>query len=278
MNDIELDWDVVVVGRSYAGLSAALMLGRARKATLVIGDGGPRNEAVRHTNGLSASDHTPPSELIARAERDLDRYATVQLVAERVHEITPLAGGFRVRFGAAVTTARFVILATGVNDNPPPVAGLAERWGRGVFTCPFCDGFEHADQPWVWIAPGGPAHADADRFGAVASNWTDDVTVVDEADVRRVHGDGETVTHVELSDGRKLEVGAVFVAPCYRPNSQLAVALGAAVDELGFVTVDAMRQTTVPGLLAVGDVSGPRHQVAFAMADGLAAALTVCHP
>lgn len=268
-----MDWDAVVVGRSYGGLSAALVLGRARKAVLVIGEGGPRNEAVLHTHGALTLDGALPSDVITRGERELERYETVQLAAERVHEITSIDGGFRVRFGAAVTTAAAIVLATGVNDSPPPVAGLSEHWGRGVFTCPFCDGFERADRPWVFVGEG----ADAERFAGVARNWTDNLTVLGEDEIRRVHGDGNEITAVELVDGRKLDAGAVFVAPCFQPNNQLAVALGATVDERGFVVVDEMRATSVAGLFAVGDVTGPRHQMAFAVADGVAAAASIAH-
>jgi len=274
----EPDWDVVVVGRSYAGLSAALVLGRARRATLVIGEGGPRNGAVAHTNGLAGLDHLPPAELTERMERDVERYPTVRLVADRVHEVTTVDSGFGVRFGATATTARSVILATGVNDSPPPIAGLSEHWGRGVYTCPFCDGFENADRSWAYVVAGGEAAPEAAMFRAVATNWTDDATVVDEAHVVRVHGSGDRVTGIELADGTRREVGAVFVAPCFRPNNQLAVALGADVDDRGFVVVDEMRRTSVPGLLAAGDLTTPRHQVVAALADGAAAAAAVCHP
>jgi thioredoxin reductase len=263
----EMDWDVVIVGRSYAGLSAALLLGRARRSTLVIGEGGPRNEAVLHVHGMPTHDGSSLQDIIAVAETELERYQTVELVADRVHQLERLDGGFRVRFGASVTTARFVMLATGVNDNPPGIAGMSELWGRGVFTCPFCDGYERADRPWVLIAdPADP------RQIAMLRNWTNDLTVVTPVAVRRIRGDGETVCHVELVDGAKLDTAAVFVGQYFRPNNQLAVALGAAVDEQGFVTVDGTRQTTVPGLYAIGDLVGPRHQIVVAMADGVTAA------
>jgi thioredoxin reductase len=266
------DWDVVIVGRSYAALSAALLLGRARRTTLVIGDGEPRNESVRHVHGVLTRDGSSPQDIVAAAMSDVEAYPTVHLVDDRVHEIERLDDGFHVRFGASHTTARLVVLATGVNDSPPGIAGLTEHWGRGVFTCPFCDGYERADRPWVLIAE----EAEADHV-AILRNWTDDLTVVAPGEVRRLHGDGEELAFVELVDGTKLPVAAAFVGPCFQPNNKLAVAVGAAVDERGFVTVDEMRQTTVPGLYAIGDVTGPRHNMVVAMADGVLAAAAATH-
>src|SRR6478736_3914541 len=136
----DADWDVLVVGRSYAGLAAALMAGRARRSVLVVGDGGPRNEAVLHVHGFPTRDGASPAELIELAERELERYPNVRLESGRVTELSGSVGAFDVRFGPQRTTAAMVVLATGVNDTPPPIPGLAEHWGRGVFTCPFCDG------------------------------------------------------------------------------------------------------------------------------------------
>lgn len=145
---MEPDWDVVVVGRfSFAGLSAALTLGRMRRAVLEIGAGGPRNEAVHHTHNLLTRDGGNPNDLVQVAEDELSKYPSVEPVDGRVTEIETVDGGFRVVFEGRTSSAAKVVLATGVNDDPPPIPGLADHWGRGVYTCPFCDGYEHADQP-----------------------------------------------------------------------------------------------------------------------------------
>lgn len=267
----DADWEVVVVGRSYGALSTALTLGRARRATLVVGEGGPRNEAVRHVHGLLTRDGADPAELIATAERELDRYETVQVVAGRVHGIERIAGGFRVHMTSGVTTAQLVVLATGVNDNPPAIAGLSEHWGRGVFTCPFCDGFERADRPWVLIADeAAPQHV------AILENWAGSLAVHAPDEVARVHGDGDEVSHVELVDGTMLEAAAVFVGATFVPNNRLALELGCSVDEHGLVVVDEFGQTTADGVYAVGDLTRMGHHMSHAIADGttVAAAIT----
>ena len=282
------DWDVVVIGRSYAGLSAALMAGRARRSVLVVGTGGPRNEAVAHAHGLLSRDGVEPGDLLATAEADLARYPNVELLDAWVTSLTAAEGaaGFRVQMGDRTTSARFAVLATGVNDAPPPIPGLAGHWGRGVFTCPFCDGWEHRDLPLVVV---GDPMMGAHGARMLRGGWSDDVTliapegsltpeaavdlrsrgvVLEPRSVRKVVGDGASVSAVELDDGTSLAVGAVFCAGAPAPNAALAVDLGAEVDDAGFVVTDPMRQTTVDGLWAVGDVRTPMHQMSVAIADG----------
>lgn len=285
---MEPDWDVLIVGRSFAGLSAALNLGRTRRSVLVVGTGGPRNEAVAHAHGLITTDGAAPTDLVAAAERELLKYPTVEVADAQVLEIAAADGGFRALLGARPTTASRLVLATGVNDDPPAVPGLADHWGRGVFTCPFCDGFEHADSPLgVLGTPGHVAHV-----ARLLTGWSDRVTAfepaldpaaaadlvahgvtVEDRAVARVIGDGTRLTGVELADGTALELGALFVARLPVPNHRLAIGLGCAVDDNGFVVVDPMRRTTVPGVWAVGDVTSMRANMALAIADGVTAAL-----
>ena len=292
------DWDVLVVGRSYAGLSTALNLGRARRSVLVAGQGGPRNDAVHHVHGLLTRDGAAPGAIVAAAEAELGRYPTVELVDARVGDITAIDGGFRAALGPGVATAASVVLATGVNDNPPPVPGLAERWGRGVFTCPYCDGFEHADTPLAVL--GDPTYLP--HLARMLTGWSDRVTVlprfpgdagseagldpaaradleahgvrVEDRPVARLTGSGPTLA-VELADGTAVPIGALFVAGMPKPNHQLALGLGCEVDDLGFVRTDDFRRTTVPGVWAVGDLVRGGHNMAFAVADGVIAATHV---
>jgi thioredoxin reductase len=285
---IETDWDVIIVGRSFAGLSAALTLGRARRSVLVVGTGGPRNEAVGHAHGMLSRDHESPTAIIAVAEAQLARYPNIGLVDDRVLAIEPIGpgAGFRATVGRRTTTATGVVLANGVNDDPMPIPGVAEHWGRGVFTCPFCDGWEHRDLHLAVI--GDPAFAP--HTGQLLTGWSDRVTVfcdldadvverlagfgvaVDDRPVARVLGDGAAVSGIELEDGTVVAVGAVFHARLPVPNTPLAVSLGCELAPMGFVVTDEMQRTTVDGVWAAGDLTGMRHQMSFAIADGAAAA------
>ncbi len=248
---MSVDWDVLIIGRSYAGLSAALNLGRARRSVLAVGSGGPRNESVFHAHGLITQDGASPGDIIAAAEKELNKYPTVELVDDRV-------------------------------------TGLAEHWGRGVFTCAYCDGFEHGDThlaltgstffvpPIARILTGWSPHVTAfsnDLDAAVRAELGAHGVNVDERPIARVNGDGNTVSSLELTDGTDVPIGALFVAEWPAPNNQLAVELGCAVDEHGYVDVDAMKRTTVPDVWAIGDVTSLRSNMSMSITDGVLAAV-----
>lgn len=282
---MDFDWDTVIVGQSFAGLSATLTLGRMRRSALVIGSGGPRNEAVAHAHGLLTRDGASPHDLMSAAIADLDKYPSIQTVSGRVTTIEPDSGGFRIGFDGRTTTSATVILATGVNDDPPPIPGLAEHWGRGVYTCPFCDGFEHQDLPIAVVGDPQLTPHLSRLLTAVSDNVTvhgsldsDTRTVlaaagviVDERDVVRVIGDGTTVTALELGDGTITETRAVFAAAMPHPNNQLARLLGCNIDQLGFVEVSPTGRTTIDNVWAVGDLATRHHQIAIAIAQGAVA-------
>ena len=167
-----------------------------------------------------------------------------------------------------------VVLATGVHDELPPIDGLADRWGKSVFNCPFCDGWEHRDQPVVVIdaAPG------ADHLATLVRSWTPHVTVVAAADVAALVGDGTTLSHVTLRDGTTIEATAAFVKAPVVPRSSIARALGCEVDADGYIVTSETGATSHPLVWAAGDVRRPPpmpHQVVLAAADGSAAAIAI---
>jgi thioredoxin reductase len=193
---MSVDWDVLIIGRSYAGLSAALNLGRARRSVLAVGSGGPRNESVFHAHGLITQDGASPGDIIAAAEKELNKYPTVELVDDRV-------------------------------------TGLAEHWGRGVFTCAYCDGFEHGDThlaltgstffvpPIARILTGWSPHVTAfsnDLDAAVRAELGAHGVNVDERPIARVNGDGSTVSSLELTDAPTCR-SARFLSPSGPPRT-----------------------------------------------------------
>jgi thioredoxin reductase len=167
-----------------------------------------------------------------------------------------------------------VVLATGVHDELPPIEGLADRWGKSVFNCPFCDGWEQRDQPVVVIdaAPG------ADQLADLVRSWTADVTVVAASDVRALIGEGSSLTHVTLGDGTTIAATAAFVKAPVSPRSAIASALGCDVDAAGYIVTSETGATSNPIVWAAGDVRRPPpmpHQVVLAAADGSAAAIAI---
>src|SRR5215210_6886424 len=167
MNDTDTH-DVAIIGGGAAGLSAALVLGRARRRVVVIDAGAPRNAPAAHMHGYLSRDGMPPSELLAAGRVEIDRYG-VELVSDRVVGIEP--GFFVTLASGRVLRARRILLTTGVHDQLPDIPGVRQRWGRDLLHCPYCHGWEVRDQPLgvLGTQPGAVQHAQLVR------QWSDDV-------------------------------------------------------------------------------------------------------
>jgi thioredoxin reductase len=283
-------YDVVVVGGSAAGLSAALVLGRARRRVAVVDAGAPRNAPAAHMHGFLSRDGLPPAELLAAGRAEIAGYG-VELVPDRVVGIEP---GFVVRLaGGRVLHARRILLTTGVRDELPDIPGVRERWGRDLLHCPYCHGWEVRDQPLGVLntGPGAVAHAQLIR------QWSDDVvffahthplTAPERVQLRArgiqiVHGqvtrlvvEDDRLTGVQLADGRVVPRTAVFLRPGNTPHPDgLLAGLGCRTDDAGFVTVDATGRTSTAGVWAAGNVVDPRGQVIAAAGAGNTAGIAI---
>jgi thioredoxin reductase len=283
-------YDVAIVGGGPAGLSAALVLGRARRRVVVIDAGTPRNAPAAHIQGFISRDGTPPADLL-RAARDEARRYGVEIVEDRVVAAT---AGFALRLAAGPTvTARRVLLATGAADELPDVAGARERWGRDFLHCPYCHGWEVRDQPLgvLGTGPGSVEHAHLLR------QWTDDVilfthtqrvtaeeratldargiAVVDGA-VERLVVTEDRLRAIQLADGRTVPRDALFIRPALRAHADgPAAALGCELLAGGLVRADADGRTSVPGVWAAGNATNPRAQVITAAGEGSAVAIAL---
>ena len=282
--------DVAVIGGGAAGLTAALVLGRARRRVVVVDAGEPRNGPAAHMHGFLSRDGMPPAELLAAGRAEIRGYG-VELLEDRVVEI---ARSFELGLaGGDAVAARRVLLATGAVDELPDIPGARERWGRDFLHCPYCHGWEVRDRP-IGVLGAGPAsvaHAQLLRqwshdvvffphtLSVTATERTAlemrDISVVDGV-VARLSVAGDRLDAVELADGRSIPRAAVFIRPALRPQAgHLIRALGCDVDPDGFVTVDALGRTSVPGVWAAGNVADPRAQVITAAGQGSAAAIAI---
>lgn len=282
--------DVVVVGGGAAGLSAALVLGRARRRVVVVDAGAPRNAPAAHMQGFLSRDGMPPGDFLGVGRSEVMGYG-VEMLQDRVRGIEP---GFSVRLaGGTVLTARRILIATGVDDELPEIPGVRERWGRDLLHCPYCHGWEVRDQPLgvLGTQPGSTQHAELVR------QWSDDVvffrhtydlTTAEEArlearairiirgEVARLVVEDDRMTGVELTDGQVIARSAVFIRPGNRPHADgLLSELGCALDAAGFVAVDATGRTSVTGIWAAGNVVDPRAQVISAAGAGSTAAIAI---
>jgi thioredoxin reductase len=289
--------DVVIVGGSYAGLAAALQLGRARRSVVVLDAGKRRNRFAAHSHGFLGFDGVSPDAIAEAGRANVRAYSTVELREAYATEIRGKLDEFVVRTDSSELHARRVIIATGVVDELPGVPGVAERWGRGVYHCPYCDGYERARAPLAvlassemslhqallvseWSTDGattlllnGAFEPDAEQLAQLARRHI----AIERAPVVRVRDGGKDRVIVELDGGRTLEVGGLFVQPRTRIAEPFATQLGCELDQgpMGPIyKVDPMKETTVPGVFACGDVGAPMPAVALAVADGTRAGIS----
>jgi thioredoxin reductase len=288
------EYDVVVVGGGAAGLSAALVLSRARRRIVVVDAGEPRNGPAAHMHGYLGSDGLPPADLLSAGRDEVAGYGG-HLVAGRVTDITHV--GARVGFdvvlrGGSTLRTRRVLVTTGLRDDLPDIPGVRERWGRDLLHCPYCHGWEVRDQP-LGVLGGTPeavAHAHLIReWSADVVFFTNGATLTAdqrEQFVARAVGiadgpvtglvvDRDQLTGVELGSGHIVPRAAVFVRPGFVPNDDLLVGLGCATHDNGWVVVDATGRTSVPGTWAAGNAVNPRAQVITAAGEGSAAAIAI---
>lgn len=283
-------YDVVVVGGGAAGLSAALVLGRARRRVVVVDAGVPRNAPAAHMQGFLSRDGMPPGELLAAGRAELATYG-VEVVRDAVVGVD---AGFVVRLGSGTTLhARRVLVTTGVRDELPDLPGVRERWGRDLLHCPYCHGWEVRDQPLGVLG----THPGAVQHALLVRQWSDDVTFFahthavseDEARVLGARGvavvvgrvarlvvEDDRLTGVQLADGRTVARTAVFVRPVNLPHPDgLLAGLGAALDADGFPLTDRTGRTSVPGVWVAGNAADPRAQVITSAGAGSAAAIAI---
>ncbi|GHF95189.1 MULTISPECIES: NAD(P)/FAD-dependent oxidoreductase [Amycolatopsis] len=278
-------FDVLVVGGGAAGLSAALMLGRARRRVAVVDSRAPRNAPAAHMHGFLSRDGLPPAELLALGRAELRGYG-VELLEDRVtrldHGLTAeLASGRHL-------TARRVLVATGVHDDLPDIPGLRESWGTDAVTCPYCHGYEVRDQPLgvLGTEPASVEHA------LLVRQWSPDVvyfahtTQVSEEDRERLDARGirvaeGVVTGIRREDGHLtgVELGARFVPRAALFLRTRTVPHDELLRGLGYVEgdVDPSGKTGVPGVWAAGNVVDARATVIIAAAQGAAAAGALNH-
>lgn len=290
-------YEVVVVGGGTAGLSAALVLGRARRRTLVVDAGEPRNAPAAHMHGYLSRDGMSPADFLAVGREEIARYG-VELVRDRAVDVGR-DGDFTVALASGRTVrARRLVIATGLKDELPAVPGVAERFGRDVLHCPYCHGWEVRDQAFGVLATSPMSVHQA----LMVTQWSKDVTFflhkvteeeLSDEDLRRLAAagvdvvpgevlglvvDDDRLTGVRLADGTTHDREVLFVAPRAVPRTDLLARLGAEMNETPFGSypvIDERGQTTVPGLWAAGNASGFAEQVVNAASRGYRAGATI---
>lgn len=287
--------DVIIIGGSYAGIAAALQLGRARRSVLIVDAGERRNRFASHSHGFLGQDGQPPDAIAAKARDEVLAYSTVRWLDAAARDAVPIPGGFAVHAAGEEHRSKRLILATGVRDALPSVPGLQERWGETVFHCPYCHGYElgkpslgvlgttplsvhHAILVSEWAAPNqltlfsnGAFEPDAELLADLQRHGVR----LEREHVIGVAGRAPSI-EVQLQSGRTEPLGGLFVVPKTSIPGPFAEQLGCAVEEspVGyFYKTDATKETTVPGVFACGDVALAMGSISFAVADGAMAGI-----
>ena len=289
-----MEWECAVVGAGAAGLSAALVLGRARRKTIVIDADDPSNRAAGGIGGLLGFDQRAPDDLYATGRDELKSYPSVEYRGGEVRSGRAVDGGFELDVDDnSHVRAKRVLLATGMVYCPPRLPGLAELWGTSVFQCPFCHGWEVRDKKLAALASGEKAvHA-----ALMLRGWSDDVLLVTDeepgltpehaqvlraagvsVDHRRIVeliGSAGQLTEIAFADGTRLECDALLVEAPLRRRSRLAEQLGAAGEGTETLVVDDAYRTNVDGVFAAGDACTDEPHIVGAIASGSAAAMII---
>lgn len=305
-------WDCIVVGGGAAGLSAALVLGRARRRTLVVDAGGQANLPAHGIGGLLGHDGRPPSELYALGRGELAKYPSIEVRSDSVigatagptagtdeHSASPDRTSYTLELATGATEAtRCIILTTGMTYRRPEIAGIEELWGDSVFHCPFCHGWEARDSPLAMLGRG-----DMGVHGALMlRGWTDDVVLltdgapelkddhlnrlaaagvdVDERRVAELVARDGRLAAITFTDGTQLEREGMMLAAQLQRTDGIADQLGLELRDdnsmvAGAIKVDNIQATSVPGVFAAGDVTGNSPNVVGAISSGSMAAAGV---
>lgn len=280
--------DAIIIGGSFAGLSAAMYLARGLHDVVVLDTGTPRNRFSPQSHGFFTHDGSSPAEMLASARTQLRQYSTVHFQEGDAIAATGSKGAFAVRLQSGETMeGRRLIVASGVRDILPKIEGLAERWGKSVLHCPYCHGYEYAGKRLgVLYANEGSLH-----HARMISNWglttlfTNGADLAEEATavlsghgiqvasdpILALHGKDAALSHVETASGGNPEIEALYVAPGIEVRGPVAGMLGCTMQHTpggSILSVDDRMMTSVPGVYAAGDVAAFPSMVARAVADG----------
>lgn len=289
-------YDVMIVGGGPAGLSAALMLGRARRSVLLVDGGTPRNSAAAEVHGFVTRDGTSPREFRRIAREQLAPYRSVELASGELGAIEGELNHFRSTIDGKIVSARRVLLCVGMVDVLPDIPNYRALWGHAIFKCPYCHGFEVRDRPFGFIAPAAALLEHA----LFLQNWSRDMVVftdtrfavpsearatleragcrVEERRIVRLEAgaDGRSLVAVELEGGARIARECLFAAPPQR-QTELVLQRALPLDELGFVRIDGQHETQQRGIYAAGDAATMVQSAIVAASQGAMAGHWVNH-
>ena len=283
----EKNFDVIIIGGSYSGLSAAMSLGRSLRQVLVIDSGLPCNRQTPHSHNFITQDGEKPAVISAKAKLQVELYKTVHFYNGLATKAIKKEGGFEISTASGeVFTSRKVLFASGVKDLIPEIKGFADCWGISVLHCPYCHGYEVKNEKTAIIANGEMAF----DFAKLISNWTKKLSLctngkstltLEQTEILKKHGVAifeEEIDSFEHEQGyiqniifknqEKTAVKAIYARPPFEQHCHLPKELGCEITEQGLLKVDFMQNTNVGGIYASGDCTTQMRSVAIAVSTG----------
>ncbi|WP_289663859.1 NAD(P)/FAD-dependent oxidoreductase [Flavobacterium panacagri] len=287
MKDSYNIYDVIIIGGSYSGLSAAMSLGRALREVLVIDSGLPCNRQTPHSHNFITQDGEKPAVISAKAKLQVDVYKTIHFYSGLAVKAIKSENGFEVSTESGKTfNSRKILFASGVKDLLPEIKGFADCWGISVLHCPYCHGYEVKNEKTAIIANGEIGF----DFAKLISNWTKDLRLctngkstltLEQIEILKNHNVQifeEEIDSFEDTEGYiqkivfknqdKVEVKAIYARPPFEQHCPIPANLGCDINEQGLLKVDAMQKTNVTGVYASGDCTTPMRSVAIAVSTG----------
>ncbi|WP_421567087.1 NAD(P)/FAD-dependent oxidoreductase [Ochrobactrum sp. EDr1-4] len=287
--------DVIIIGGSFAGLSAATYVARGRRSVRVIDAGKPRNRFAEHSHGFFAQDGSSPAAMLETAKEQVKAYPAVRVTEGKAINGTGQIDDFSIVLDTGeVVSGRRLIFAFGISDVLPDLSGLAERWGKSVIHCPYCHGYEYSDKKLgvlnlspmsshqaMLISEWGPTtfylNGGEEPDAATLAELEKRGVIIEAKPVAGIRGEGTSISEIELADGRLLQADALFIGPSNRLNSPLAGQFGCTLEDMPLgkaIKTDEMKATRIQGIYAAGDISRGAHSVAWSVADGVSAGVS----
>jgi thioredoxin reductase len=291
---LDNNYDVIIIGGSYAGLQAAMTLGRALRKVLVIDSAEPCNRQTPHSHNFLTRDGETPAAIAAKAREQLRRYTTVSFFEDKAVYGMPYNRGFEIgTLSGRFFTAGKLLFASGIKDSMPEITGFAKCWGISVLHCPYCHGYEVRNQP-TGILANGEAGFD---FVKLISNWAGNITLftngksslsddqvmklktkqinIVEAELKEIIHQHGQISNISFTDGSTIEISVLYARLSFYQHCHIPQQLGCLFTENGLIKADEFGRTTIPGIYAAGDCVTPIRSVASAVATGSAAAAFV---
>ncbi len=288
------NFDVIIIGGSYSGLSAAMALGRALRNVLIIDSGKPCNINTPHSHNFITQDGKTPKEISTIAKQQVEKYKTVKFQNALVTSGKKMETGFEITTQTGDKfSAKKLIFATGIKDIMPTINGFSECWGISVIHCPYCHGYEYTNDKTGILANGDVAF----EIGKLINNWTKDLTVftngkstltneqteklqnhkikIIETEIDYFKHNKGQIESIVFKDKTIITIKALYARPKFEQHCELPKQLGCELTEQNYLKIDPFQKTTVPGIFACGDNSTMMRAVSHAVAmGGLAGGMT----